>query len=201
MKHATTIVRSPAAILVVLLAAAVLGPSYAMWNAAIPVQPAIIASVDLERCFNEIERRAEAETALEALAESFRIELERKRDEADLLKQDVELYAPGTEKHDAATDAWTQAVLDYRATVEFTKAKLDARRAEARKEVYQRILVAAGSFAQQNGIDFIFADDSVIDVQQGTDIQIVQQMSLRRIVYANTAFDITDDLILWINQQ
>lgn len=180
-----------------LLVAALLAPSYAAWTAP---GPAIIASVDLERAFNKTGRRVKAEERLEQLAEVYRVEIERLRSAAEQSKMDMEMLVPGTPKYKEAESAWKQAVLDYRAMVEFSKGKLDAKRAEARKNIYQQIIDAAAGFAEANGIDFIVADDSVIDLQQGTDLQIVQQMSLRRVVYANEAFDVTDELITWLNE-
>ena len=54
MRQATRIVKSPATLFVVLIAAALLlGPAYAGWLGP-PAHPAIIGSVDLEKVFNEI---------------------------------------------------------------------------------------------------------------------------------------------------
>ena len=200
MKQATRIVTSPATLIVGLIAAALLlGPAYAAWLSP-PAEPAIIGSVDLEKVFNEIDRRAEAETALEALAEQFQQQREELRQIAEQKRMDMDLLAPGTDKYADAEDAWTQAVLDYRAAVEFSKAKLDAKRAEARTRIYREIVDEAARFAEANGVDFIMADDSGIDLMEGTDLQIVQQMSLRRLVYANPSCDLTFDLITWINE-
>jgi len=200
MKQASRIVTAPATLIAVLIAVALLlGPAYAGWLGP-PAAPATIGSVDLEKVFNEIDRRAEAETALEALAEQFQQRREELRQIAEQKRMDMDLLAPGTNKYADAQDAWTQAVLDYRAAVEFSKTKLDAKRAEARTTIYRKIVDEAARFAQANGIDFILADDSGIDLMEGTDLQIVQQMSLRRLVYATPANDVTYDLITWINE-
>jgi len=200
MTQASRIVTAPATLIAVLIAAALLlGPADAGWLGT-PAAPAIIGSVDLEKVFNEIDRRAEAETALEALAEQFQQKREELRQIAEQKRMDMDLLAPGTDKYADAEDVWTQAVLEYRASVEFSKAKLDAKRAEARTRIYQEIVNEAARFAEANGIDFIVADDSGIDLMEGTDLQIVQQMSLRRLVYANPANDVTFELISWINE-
>ena len=200
MKQATCIVRSPATIAAVLIAAAVLlGPAYATWLGS-PAQPAVIAGLDLEKVFNEIDRRAIEEAELERRGEEFEQQREERRVRAEQAKLDMDMLVPGTDQYKNAQETWTQTVLDYTAFVEFTKAKLDAKRAEARKKIYDRIVDEAGKFAAANGIDFILADDSHIGLVVGKDIQIVQQMSLRRLVYANPSYDITDDLIAWINQ-
>ena len=67
--------------------------------------------------------------------------------------------------------------------------------------MYDEIVLAATEFAEQHNIDFILTDDSIVELRLGTDVQVVQQMSLRRVVYANPEFDITDELIAWINEQ
>jgi Skp family chaperone for outer membrane proteins len=182
-----------------IVAALLLGPASAGWL-GLPAHPAVIGSVDLEKVFNEIDRRAEAEAELEVLAEQFRQQREALRLDAEQAKMDLDMLVPGTDKYAEAEDVWTQAVLDYRASVEFSKAKLDAMRAKARTTIYQAIVDEAARFAAANGIDFVLADDSGIDLMEGTDLQVVQQMSLRRLVYANPSCDVTDDLIAWINQ-
>ncbi|MHC4217328.1 MAG: OmpH/Skp family outer membrane protein [Planctomycetota bacterium] len=200
MKQATRIVSSPATLIMVLVAAALLlGPAYATWLGP-PAQPAIVAGVDLEKVFNEIDRRADAEANLERFSEQLEQKLEGLRLVAEQAKMDMDMLVPGTDKYAKAEDVWTQAVLDYSAYVEFRKAKLDAKRADARREIYQAIVDEAAKFAAANGVDYILADDSTIGLLQGTDLQIVQQMSLRRLVYSNPSYDVTDDLIAWINQ-
>lgn len=192
-------ISAPAVLGLLLLTAAVLGPAYAMWPAT-PAQPPIIATVDFERVFNQCNGRAEAEGDLEQLAETFRKDAEALRDEAELLKQDLELLVPGTDQYEKAENAWKAKVLDYRAMIDFSKAKLDVVRAQARREIFKKIAAAAAEFAAANGIDLILTDDSGIDIQEGTDVQIVQQMLLRRVVFADPMLDVTEPVIEWINQ-
>ncbi len=195
-----TIVKLPIALCLLLLAAAVVAPFYAMRSVA-PSRPAIIASVDLEKVFNDIGLRAEAEIELDQLKQRFQEEADALRKEAKRLEQDLDLLVPGTPQYQKAEKEYKQVALDFRALVEFNKAKLGARRAEARKGIFDQIVRAAGSFAGAHGIDYILADDSRVNLQEGSELQIVQQISLRRVVYADPAFDITDELIGWINQR
>ncbi len=99
MTQASRIVTAPATLIAVLIAAALLlGPAYAGWLVT-PAAPAIIGSVDLEKVFNEIDHRAEAETALEALAEQFQQKREELRQIAEQKRMDMDLLAPGTDKY------------------------------------------------------------------------------------------------------
>jgi Skp family chaperone for outer membrane proteins len=65
--------------------------------------------------------------------------------------------------------------------------------------LFNEIIEEAAKYAKENGIDFLLTDDSKIMIQPGTDVQIVQQLALRRMIYVNEAYDITDALIAWIN--
>lgn len=200
MTQLRTIVNRPIALCLLLLAAAVVAPSYAVWSIG-PSRPAIIASVDLEKVFNDSGLRAEAEIELDQLKHQFQEEVTALRKEAKRLEQDLDGLVPGTPQYKRGEGKFKQTALDLRALVEFNKAKLGARRAEARKEIFDQIVRAAGSFAGAHGIDYILADDSRVNLQEGSELQIVQQISLRRVVYADPAFDITDELIGWINQR
>ena len=82
---------------------------------------------------------------------------------------------------------------------EFVDFKRDEMKGEARRELFYQIRDAASEYAQANGIDVIITDDAQLPIQGGTDIQIIQQLVLRRVVYVDTAYDITDGLIAWIN--
>ncbi len=180
------------------LGVVVIAPSFAVWQGAILPAP-VVCTVDLERVFNDIKSRSKAEADLEKDLSVFETQADALRKEAERLSQDSEALIPGTAKYDQAEKQLREVVLNYGAMVEFIQFKLDSRRAEARRELFAQIIAAAAEYAQANGIDVVVTNDSKLDIQAGTDIQIVQQLALRRIVYANDAFDRTDELIAWMN--
>ena len=163
------------------------------------LDPPVIATVDLERVFHEIEVRKQAEVSLQAQIKVFRVREQELRTEAERHAADLEMYAPGTDKYDTAQKQHMQSVLDFSAMGEFIEYRLDATRAEARRDLFAEIVEEAAKYAEQNGIDFLFANDSKRSLENGTDRQIVQQLALRRMIYADDAYDITDELIDWIN--
>ncbi len=149
---------------------------------------------------NSQEILANAPGAEEA-GQQFDDEQEAMGQEIQALEADIDLLVEGTPKYEEALKKYLGAAADLRAWVEFKGRKLDAKRAQRRTQVYDEIVLAATEFAEQNNIDFILTDDSILELRPGTDGQVVQQMSLRRVVYANPEFDITDELIEWINQK
>ena len=181
-----------------LFAVVLIAPAYGVWNALF--NPPVLCSVDLERVFNEIDARTKAEADLADKMKAFEARLQELRAKAERLAEDRDMLVPGTEKFEKAQKELMQSALDYRAMTEFVQFKLDATRAEMRRDLFNMIIAAADEYAKINGIDFIITDDSKLPIQDGTDIQIVQQLALRRIIYANEAYDITDELIDWINR-
>lgn len=163
------------------------------------MSPAIVTSVDLGRAFNECVWLAEAEHELEREAAAHQQEADRLRAEVDLARQDIELLVPGTEQYKKAEKAYVRAAVEYRAYVAFWEARLEALRASSRMAIFERLVEAAAAYAVANGIGYIITNDSTSDLQDGNDVQIVQQLLLRRVVYASPEFDITDDLVAWIN--
>ena len=176
------------------------GPAYALLSMA-PTRPALIAFVDLQKVFNDCDKRAEAQAELEALEQQMDDREKVLLQGIWTLQADLELLVRGTPKYDETQDTLLAAAADLRALIEFKAAKLDAKTAERRTQVYDEIVLAATEFAEQHNIDFILTDDSIVELRPGPDVQVVQQMSLRRVVYANPEFDITDELIAWINER
>ncbi len=163
------------------------------------LNPPVIGTVDLERVFNDIDARAQAEAGLKVAMQEFEIRLQGLRADAESQKADLEGLLAGTQKYKDQEDELMQSALDFRAMSEFVNLKLDATRAEMRRDLFNEIIAEAEKYAVNNGIDIIITNDSQLPIQEGTDIQVVQQLALRRILYVNTTYDITDELIDWIN--
>ena len=163
------------------------------------LDPPVIGTVNLERVFNDIQARSLAEGVLESEIKAFETRRQELRAEADRHAADLEMLVPGTKRYVAVQKQQMRSALDYGAMGEFIQYKLDATRAEARRKLFDQIIDEAAKYAQANGIDFLVTNDSKLSLQDGTDMQIVQQLALRRMIYANDAYDITDKLIDWIN--
>ena len=199
MKNLITIVTTTVAACLMFQLFSAASPTLAMRPATLA--PAVVATVDLERVFNECTWRTGAEMELDRRSQEFQKKAEQMREDAELLKQDLDLLLPGTDQYKKAERKYLQSAVEYRAFVEFSNAKLESLRATSRTEIFGKIQESAAAFARANNISFIITNDSVIDLQEGTDRQVIQQLLLRRVVYADPDFDITEDLITWINEQ
>ena len=126
MNQAPRNIASPVLVGVLVLTAAFV-PSYARWP-AVPQHPPVMAVVDLERVFNEINLRTDKEAELRGLIVKLEEKQSKLQDEATQLKEDLELYANGTDQYDKAESKWKHKVIEYLAVVQFSRDKLDAGR-------------------------------------------------------------------------
>lgn len=176
----------------------IVAPSFALRN-AVPPSPPVICHIDLQQVFNVSKWRADAKIEITNLTTAAENEIEAQRNTVEELRTDLDLFPPNSSQYKAKTAELIDALARLQALIGFHEAKHDVRRAALRREIYEKIVTAAKVFAQQNGIDYIITDDSKVQMEPVTEVQVVQQMALQRIVYADPAYDVTTDLISWIN--
>ncbi len=160
--------------------------------------PVLMASVNVQRVFNECVLKAEAELRLQEVKDAFNRELEALRTQAKALKADLDLLMPGTEKHRETEKKLKDATIAFQAREKFAEARLAEANNRAKGEVLREINQAVADYSRKHGIAYMVNDDSTI--AEGDDPRLVQEIALRRVVFADPAFDVTDDVIAWINK-
>jgi len=186
-----------AAVLVVVAATALLiGASL---RPAMP--PAVIAAVDLERLFNSLEEQAAADLALQRMADEMNVDVERRRREIDELRDEQESFQAGSASYRDLGRKIELAALELRAMVEFNRQKIEARRADFIRGLYLRIRDAVKLISQRDGINAVFLDDTIPALDRGDPNMVLQQISARRMIYFDKTFDITDEVISYMNSQ
>ncbi len=190
---------------VLLLIGIVLGllayQSQAHRPAAVIAQPTVVATVDLETVFNQLKEREARHSALQAQAQALVDKNDGLQAEIEQLQLDLEDYARGSDKFLEIEDQLLRKTFEFQAQVTFAKRITQLRNAESIKEIYLNIKKAAANLARERGIDLVFVDDTKVEIQDGDEQQINQQISARRMLYVNPAIDITQDLIAVMNGQ
>jgi Skp family chaperone for outer membrane proteins len=173
----------------VLIAAGVLAPS----------RPPVVAIVDLEKVFNSIEAHSARERELDASAASFQEKLKELEESVKELQAELDSFQPGSQSALELQNRVQAAVGEYRAYEQFVRLKLESEKARAMRETYLEIKEAAKTMAREAGIDMVLLDDSIPELERSNSQRTVQQISARRILYANTEFDISEDLIAYLD--
>jgi Skp family chaperone for outer membrane proteins len=166
-----------------------------------PARPAIIAAIDLERIYGQLDER----TSLDAELQQMVTNLENQRDTLETRVKDLQdelgegVLTPGTDQYKSLETEYIQASLDLRVLVDFAALRVDERKAKVLSDLYAKIKLEAAALAKANGYDMVLVDDSLAAMQQGNEQDITRQISARRMLYMSPEIDITDELIASMN--
>ncbi|MHC4126901.1 MAG: OmpH/Skp family outer membrane protein [Planctomycetota bacterium] len=192
----------PLVILVVALAA--IAGYQALAQRGTAISPPIIATVRIEPLFDGLQQRAEAKSEISALEE----ELIAERDRRQELISDKEL-----ELEDVVAAARREALSDEialeRVKLQFwfqeARMELEVEKALRLQNLYKSVKRSLADLAEAEGYDIVILNDSSDElpfdreVRMPAQLQILQQISSRKLLYLNPATDVTDDLIVRMN--
>tara|TARA_B100000959_G_C14782587_1_gene542151 strand:+ start:125 stop:745 length:621 start_codon:yes stop_codon:yes gene_type:complete len=159
----------------------------------------VLVSVDIERVFGALEERAYEQSKLQALVDSMQGELELRRQHIDNFEQEFELYQPGSDKWDELIQEQQLAALEFQAQVEFTRRRAAREESNGMRRVYEHIREASADLAKQNGWDYVFVNDAIVTLPQGDNVDMDAQISSRRMLFASSVLDATNELIEHMN--
>ncbi len=167
-------------------------------------RPITVAKVNLGKALSGLEQRADAEAGLKALADT--IIAERKQQEDDVKRMQAELEGMGdTEQRQKREEELALAVLKYEGRRQFQAEKLDLERALLLQDIYRDMTEAIRELAETEGYDLIVVDDSEGEMgwsnesKISREVQVLQQIRGRRVLYGSPAIDVTDNLIARMN--
>jgi Skp family chaperone for outer membrane proteins len=167
----------------------------------LPTRPPIVATIDLERLFNNLDLRQAGEDRVAEIGARFDKDLEKLRGDIESLQADLENFEQGGDDWLRINDNVQSAISEYRAIEQYAKLKIEAERSKAMKSVYETIKSEIEDFAeaQTPPIDFVLIDDTVPELEPSTADAMLKQISARRMIYATSQFDITDAVLARMN--
>ncbi len=176
-------------------------------------RPAVIATVRLGTVIEKLDKRASDFANLQALKAKVQKEEKERKDAIDKMQQQLKamVEANGAENPNAEMFKLQEdlglASLRFQAWSRFTLDKADIEQSLVLQDLYRSIKTAAAQMATAAGYDLVLVDDSqgelrtTPDARISRDAQILQQISDRRMLYANPMLDITDELITRMNNE
>ena len=168
--------------------------------AAPEATPSKIATIDLEKTYNSIQRYSDTQASLKKLAEQLDAQVGVSEASVKDLEAELDSYQAGSDAQAAAVQKLQTAIGEFRAVQQFANAKLEMERARALRDTYIAIKDAARRFAEREGLDYILLDDSLPEMDPANATKTMQQISARRFIFANPKSDVTDALIGFMNE-
>jgi Skp family chaperone for outer membrane proteins len=192
----------PLVILVLALAAIAGHRAPAQRGAAIP--PPIIATVRIEPLFDGLRQRAEAKSEISVLEEELAEEQRRRQEIISAKELELEDVVAVTTR-EALSDEIALERLKFQFWFQEARAELEVEKALRLQDLYKSVKWAIADLAEAEGYDIVMLDDTSDELPFDRDsrlpaqLQILQQITTRKLLYLNPATDVTDDLIVRMN--
>ncbi len=190
-------------ILLVALLSAVIS-HHATASRSAMINPTVVVTVNRKAVLDGLNERAVAEANLNTKKGDIRAEDVRWKEELNSLRTQITAMEKGPDR-DTQISVFERRTLEYQGFLRYAEAKIDLETALLYESLYNSISAAIKLMAENEGYDIVLVDDSVAPFTENPnsrtsrEVQILQQIAARRIMYANPMIDITQNLILRMN--
>lgn len=189
----------PEGALALLFAAAFAG---SLMRPTAPVaEPSRIATIDLEKTFNSLQRYADAQAAVKGVADDVERQVKDAESKVRELESELDSYKSGSDAQLAAIGKLQAAVGELRAVQKYGSDKVERERAKALRETYLAIKDAARRLSEREGFDYLVLDDSLPEMDPTSAARTMQQISARKFLFATNKADMTDRLVGFMNDE
>jgi len=191
-------------VLIALSALAVVLSYQAGANRSAPPRPATVGTINLGRILEEVTERAEWDARLRSMEEQLGAEARGKQEAVNKKKERLEALSQGPE-WGALREEMAMDILEADAWFKFERARLDRERSLMWQDLYKSVKTEADKLALAEGLDLVLVNDSLGEIRSTGDAQtsaeavVLQQITARRLVFASKEVDITDRLIVRMN--
>lgn len=191
-------------VLIALSALAVVLSYQAGANRFAPPRPATVGTINLGRILEEVTERAEWDARLRSMEEALGAEARGKQEAVNKKKERLEGLSQGPEWA-ALREEMAMDILEADAWFKFERARLDRERSLMWQDLYKSVKTEADKLALAEGLDLVLVNDSLGEIRSTGDAQtsaeavVLQQITARRLVFASKEVDITDRLIVRMN--
>ena len=189
-----------------LFVAALLAPWPAQANRLASFGPTVVATVDLQRVMDSLAERADLEAALTAQSQEILSERDRRQAEIEQIGGELEAMVDGPDKSRMQDDLDLK-LLQEMAWIRFVQQEIDIEKSLMLQNLYRSMQKNIAELSDIEGIDLVLINDSnnEFSVAGGRQIsrqdQLREQITLRRILFRNPSIDISDDLIIRMNNE
>ena len=172
--------------------------------AAMAAPPVAVATVDVAKVFDKLNENADWQIQIRNLASSYGEELRARQAELEKLLKELEALTEPARRNELADDiAMKRLRLEEWARLK--QGEVDRERSLMWQSMYRAIRDEARKVAESEGYQLVVVDDSQTEVRPSREVkapleeQVKQQIASLRILYAAPTIDISDKVVVRIN--
>lgn len=191
------------------VSALVLGIGAVTWTAGVaggnfakmaPPSAPTIAVVDLEAAFNGLTERTDLENQLKQTRTEMQTKLDELQKQAGEKRGEIEPLPAGPQKIAKAKE-FSEFLIRTEVEGQIAQKKLDAMRAELRRELYLKIVDAVQRVSKQNNYALVLASDEKVQIPLGDPEDVARAISFKRMLHVDPTLNITSDIITIMNNE
>jgi Skp family chaperone for outer membrane proteins len=174
----------------------------AMTGRFAPVAP-VIAIVDVQRAIDGLDEHKERLAEFVKSVDSLKARAKTADDERAADDTRINIMAAGPDR-DKARKAYLDKYSRARFELKFTENSLAEQEVDDRRAMYLKLDAAVEELAKQRGYQMVLASDEKIKMpdEPGTTFnELRTTIQLKRMLYTDPGLDITDELVLFMNNQ
>lgn len=162
------------------------------------------ASVSLVRLIDKLQERQEFEMQIGAMRNQFQEEATARKKKLETGLKEVEAM-PDTPERQAKLEPLILEQLELEQWANSRMSDIDRERSLMWRSIYRNLRSEAAKLAEAEGYDYILVDDGSDDLPTSRDVkvpleqQVLEQLQRRRTLFASPAHDLTDKLIVRMN--
>ncbi len=178
----------------------------ALGQHAVAPDAAVVAVVRIDALFDELQQRADARIALRRMELDVTDEHRSRAEEITSLQAELENVVAAMRRQELEDDIVIKQ-LQLRLWQQAAAMELEVEKALQLQDLYRSMRAATEALATAEGYDLVLVDDSSDDLpfdresRVSPQIQVLQQIATRKILYRNSALDITMDLATRMNNK
>ncbi|MFM1830800.1 MAG: hypothetical protein RLZZ558_1140 [Planctomycetota bacterium] len=171
---------------------------------AVAPQGTRTASINLARVIDKLQERQDFEMQVEAMKRQFQEEAQARAKKLESAMREL-ADLPDTPERQAKAEPLILEQLQMEQWANTKGSELDYEKSLMWRSIYRNLRSEAAKLAETEGFDYILIDDGSEDIQPNREakmpmeLQVLEGLQRRRTLYANPAYDLTDKLIVRMN--
>jgi Skp family chaperone for outer membrane proteins len=173
-------------------------------NRTTSIGPTVVATVDMQLVMGGLSERADLMVDLAANGQAIGEEEKTRAEEIERLAKEL-VDVVDDQRRTSLQDELDLKILQRMAWLRFTQQQIDIEKSLMLENLFRSMQSAAKELAEIEGIDLVIIDDAgqqfdlLPKSQLSREGQVAQQMTSRRVLYRDSAIDISEELIIRMN--
>ena len=176
-----------------------IGIAGALANNALRATPTAVAVIDIERAFDALSEKSAVEVEIRAQGERLAREEQERRQRIGQLRDDLGVLAAGSRAFREKEEELSRAIIDLQVWTQFQQQRLQREHVLHTERLYRKMLEAIARVAEDEGYDLVLFREATGRLQADTPQELAAQIQMRKILYANSRIDFTDQVVQRMN--